>query len=157
MPPRAANPSGRHRKFGLTIADAWDKIIGLVQQGIPIVHAVEFCGFAKTSLYEWVERYPEAREEMEQAKAEGELRLVHGLYEAAARDPRFGLEMLSRRRTAEWGKQDRVEVTGKDGGPIESSSLTRGEALDKLAAMASTNPEIKAALAKIVRDTPETE
>lgn len=143
-----AAPTKRHRKYGDTLVEALPWILERVRSGIPINHACEVAGFSKQALYKHCARYPESREELDQAKAEGEEWLVKGLYDAARDDPKFGLLLLERRRPEEWGKADRLELTGKDGGAIEVQAISREQALAELAEMAKSDPAIQALLLK---------
>jgi hypothetical protein len=138
-------PAKRYRKYGQTLPEALPWILERVRSGIPINHACEAAGFSKQALYKHCKSYPESREELDQARAEGEEWLVRGLYDAARDDPKFGLLLLERRRPDDWGKADKLELTGKDGGAIEVTAkpLSRAEALAELRELAANDPEVQ--------------
>jgi hypothetical protein len=145
--------SKRPRPFGNTIAEAFPAILINVKSGMPIVHACELAGFSKSSVLEWIRTTAGAREEMDKAKADRDERLVRSLYAKAQDDPQLAKYWLERRRPDEWAQNSRIEVTGKDGGPIATTTQTRTEALQELTDMARTSPEVRAALIQIIRET----
>lgn len=143
----------RHRPFGETIEEAFPHILAKVNQGMPVSQACELAGFLRATLHEWMAAQTVRREELTQARAAADEKLVYGLYAKADDDPRVAQWILERKRPDEWGRAERVEVTGKDGGPIETVHKTRAEAWDDLKEAARANPEVRAALIKIIRET----
>lgn len=107
-------------------------IIIWMRQGSYARAAAESVGVGESTLYHWLEEgegdakkgvASEKREFWEaftRARAEGEVGLVADVRSMAKKDGRLALEMLARRNPKQWGRR-RLEVTGADGGPIESA------------------------------------
>jgi transposase-like protein len=105
-----------------------------MQQGSYARAAAESVGVGETTLYRWLEegeKDAKAKVESEKrefweaftrARAEGEVGLVADVRKLARQDGRLALEMLARRNPKQWGRR-RLEVSGPDGGPIESSDV----------------------------------
>lgn len=127
-----------HRKYGQTLDEAWEWILGTVARGIPIRHAEAMAGFPRDAIHRYCADRPEAREQLDQAAAECHGQLVKGLFEAASEDPKFGLLMLERLRPQDWGKIERVEHSGG----LSLKQPTREEALAELAEAAKADPAI---------------
>ena len=86
-------------------------------------------GLAESTLYRWLARgeqeqegiYHDFRIGVEKAEALAEVRAVGTLQDAALEDWRAALAYLERRFPARWRTQQRMELTGADGGPIRSA------------------------------------
>ena len=89
--------------------------------------------------------FREFREAVLKALHESEATLVRDLRKHARRNSRAALDMLQRRFRHRWGRRERLEVTGRGGGPI---SLV-AEAKRALAV-----PEIRQALNQIAKYAP---
>lgn len=131
-------PVAKHRKYGKTIEEAWEWLLGTVGRGIPIRHAEAMAGFSRDSIHRYCETRPEAREELDQAAAECHGQLIKGLFEVAMEDPKFGLLLLERLRPHDWGKLDRVEHSGG----VSLKQPTRAEALAELAEAAKSDASV---------------
>lgn len=72
---------------------------------------------------------------VEKAIAEGEVRHVQIIYNVAKSDAKYSTWFLEHRFPDRWGKKEKYEVTGKDGGPIkvEDPRETLLKKLDDLA------------------------
>lgn len=152
----ARGPDPQHKRcrpFGETIGDAYPFILGMVHKGRSVTHACELAGFSRSSVNEWIVATPERRAELDKARADRDDAMVQSLFDKAIDDPRIAQWWLERRRPQEWGRAEKVEITGKDGGPIATTQQSRSEALQELTDMARTSPEVRAALIQIVRDT----
>lgn len=105
------------------------KIAGFIEQGNYIETACAAAGVPKSRLYEWLKLshqedskpcYKAFRDAIELAMAQGEQRdlmfidraAIMGSWQAAA-------WKLERKFTARWGRKDKLEVTGEDGGPLK--------------------------------------
>lgn len=118
-----------------------DDIVLMLKMGNYIETAAAFAGISKTTLYSWMRRGREELERVEEGKgrkirkaeepyvdflnaveksmAEAEIRDVQIIYNAAKSDWKASAWRLERKYQDKWGRKDRTEVTGKDGGPIE--------------------------------------
>lgn len=63
------------------------------------------------------------RAEIDDAEQGAEVRALRLIMAKARRDPRHAAWWLERKAPARWGKIDRMELTGKDGGPVQLSLL----------------------------------
>jgi hypothetical protein len=54
------------------------------------------------------------------AESQGAIDCATVVYNAAMKDPQYALHWLTRRRPADWGITQRTELTGANGGPVES-------------------------------------
>lgn len=141
-----------HRPYGETMAEAFPHILSKVNQGMSIAHACELAGFDPSNVQKWMQSQADATEAAAHAKASADEKLVYGLYAKADDDPRIAQWLLERKRPADFGRAERVEVTGKDGGPIETVQQTRTEAWAELKAAARADTNVLAALVRIVRE-----
>jgi len=91
--------------------------------------ACRVVGFSESTLYRWLDRgereqvgiYHEFRVAVEKAEALAEIRAVETLQDAALEDWRAALAYLERRFPARWRPQQRMELTGAEGGPIRAA------------------------------------
>lgn len=92
----------------------------LLQAGVPRKRAAEACGIGEQTFYDHQRRSQSFRSAVEKAHAEAVAANVlivrkaarEGTWQAAA-------WWLERRESEEFGRRDRIEATGKDGGPIK--------------------------------------
>ena len=86
-----------------------------------------------STLYRWLERgeregsgiYAEFAAAVRLAEAEAEVHAVATIRSFMGEDWRAALAYLERRHPARWRRQTSTELTGKDGGPIESRQVAR--------------------------------
>jgi len=78
--------------------------------------------------------YRAFRAEIEAADAEAELRNLAQVQEDAQKDPRSRLAFMERRWRDRWAKENKVQVTGPNGGPVEIDVTVTAGIADKLAA-----------------------
>lgn len=122
------------------------KIADLIAAGNDAETSAVASGISKAAYYNWLARgraeidrltknprlkskaseqpYVEFVETIEQARAEAEARLVVLVSKAAA-DPKTwqaATWLLERREPKKWGRINRTEITGADGGPVKSES-----------------------------------
>lgn len=106
-----------------------ERIVTALRAGNYQETAAAYAGIAAPTFYRWMERgadsdddpiYSEFREAVERARAEAETRNI-ALIQKAANDGTWQAAAWFLERTApqRWGRWNRVEVTGRDGGPIE--------------------------------------
>jgi hypothetical protein len=122
-------------------AEAANKIINYLRAGAFIETAAAAAGIARSTLYEWLRRGRrkhhgamfEFAEEAEQAQAMSEVAAI-GIIGKAAGSGQWQAAAwhLERKYPARWGRREHLEMTGKDGGPIETHErnprdMTTGE------------------------------
>lgn len=95
-------------------------------------------GVSESTFHDWMSAgrrgepgFSEFLESVEQAEAEGETELAQWARRGAEMDPRIALEFLGRRHPARWGKT-RIEVTGKDDGPLGVQTVSEADLLRRL-------------------------
>ena len=130
-----ANKGGRPTKLNDELKD---QICKVVRAGNYIETAAAYAGLSKQTLYDWMKRgrrESEARNEgksgirkeekyvrfldaIEKALADGEIRDVAIVAQAATENWQAAAWKLERRNPGRWGRV-RHEITGKDGGPVE--------------------------------------
>lgn len=136
-PPR---PMGRPPKISQELIE---KICLAVRAGNYIETAAAYAGVNKSTLYDWLKRGARARgggiykdfsNAVEQAMATAEVHMVAKIAKAAERNWGAAAWHLERTRPARFGKQERMELTGADGGPVRHA-LEGGALLKKLVKM----------------------
>lgn len=107
-----------------------EKLLGALRLGMTRRAACGAAGFSKSTLYRMLddEHDPEGtlRTAIENAEAQAEATYSTIVANAAA-DPKnwtAAAWWLERRHPAEYAKRERVEMTGKDGGPIDHRSVS---------------------------------
>lgn len=104
------------------------RIVDAITAGNYLDTAASYAGIARSTLHDWLKRgrAKEAEEPfasfvaaVDEAMGKAETRFVALIAEAAKTTWTAGAWWLERRYPERWGRRDRVEHTGKDGGPIE--------------------------------------
>lgn len=103
-----------------------DSIIKSVRAGAYLETAAAYAGIDKYLLLRWLKIgrarpkgvYGRFVEAIERAWAESEIRDVHAIGKATEHSWQAAAWRLERRFPKRWGRQERVEVSGPDGGPI---------------------------------------
>lgn len=121
MPPAKV---GRPSTVSLSPAKA-DAALADVRHGLPIVSALVLQGIAKGTVDYFLNRNPTLRAELAKAEAEFERGLLENLVAKSASDARVAQWLLERRAGGQWAPVTRAEVTGKDGGPLQSLTISR--------------------------------
>lgn len=86
-------------------------ILDALRRGNTRAAAAESVGIDRTQLWRWMQRFAPFRNAITRAEAEAEVKAVGAIHDAYdAGDWKASLAWLERRRHAEWGKVDRVEV-----------------------------------------------
>lgn len=95
-------------------------------------------GVSESTFHDWMAAgrrgepgFAEFLEAVERAEAESETELAQWARRGAEMDPRIALEFLGRRYPARWGKT-RIEVTGKDEGPLAVQTVSEADLLRRL-------------------------
>jgi hypothetical protein len=108
-------------------------ICGLVAQGNYLKAAAGAVAVDPGTLHRWVSKgaapdadplYRDFRDQLQKARAMAEAKMVKVITTAANQGQWTAAAWwLERTNPEEWGKRDRVEVTGADGGPIETRQI----------------------------------
>ena len=105
-----------------------DRLLGALRLGMSRRAAAGVAGFSKTTLYRMIANDQDGTLVTAIEKAEAEAEATYSTIIAnAAADPKnwtAAAWWLERRYPSEYGKRERVEMTGKDGGPIDHRELT---------------------------------
>lgn len=112
--------------------DRVERILTALREGLPIESAANYGGIHKDTFYEWLKQHSDFSDAVKDAESEAEFKLVQTIQA----DPSWQSKawILERRHPDRWGKVDRnkVELTGKDGGPIEQKvELSLSERMKK--------------------------
>jgi hypothetical protein len=100
--------------------------------------ASEYAGISKSTHYNWLklgeqgqEPYVEYLDAIKKAEAIAQVRNVGIIQEAAIKTWTAAAWFLERKHYSEWGRRDRnqIELTGRDGAPIEISNIDAKAAL----------------------------
>jgi transposase len=114
--------------------DAQERIISALKAGNYMDTAAQYAGVDESTLHRWIARgkeedsglYYEFRKAVEKARAEAEARNVH-LIQTAAQGGTWQAAawFLERSHPGKWGRREKVEHSGPDGGPITLSGLAQ--------------------------------
>lgn len=111
-----------------------EAIARLVNAGVPIPQACEASGVRWSHASHWMrkgrgedarEPYTSFYQAMMEAKARWEAGAVMRITAAGKDDWKAAAWLLERRASKRWASASRLEHSGKDGGPIETSSTVR--------------------------------
>lgn len=109
-------------------SDATDKLLAGLRLGMTRRAASGYAGFGKSTLYRMLANDPDGTLGTEIEKAEAEAEATYSAIVAqAAADPKnwtAAAWWLERRHPADYAKRERVEMTGKDGGPIDHRNIS---------------------------------
>ena len=114
-------------------AEIIDQIINSIKLGAYIETACAYAGVSKDTFYRWLKKaarsgkdslYSRLSDAVEKAQAESELRSLM-ILEKASQEGQWQAAAwrLERKFPDKWGRREKVELSGKDGGPIEYSNL----------------------------------
>jgi transposase len=114
-------------------AEVQTRIVQAIRAGNYAEIACRSARISSSTLYRWLERgerersgpYAEFAAAVRLAEAEAEVYAVATIRQAMPTDWRGSLAFLERRHPSRWRRQTSTELTGKDGGPIESAHVTR--------------------------------
>jgi len=110
-----------------------EKIVQAIKAGNYIETASAYAGINKTTLYDWLKRgsketdgiYVEFSNAVEKALADAEVRDVAIIAKAADTYWQASAWRLERKFPKRWGRKDRLEHTGKDGEPIQTTQVSQ--------------------------------
>lgn len=112
------NPVGRPTLYYEGLGE---KLLAHMSQGFSLTAAAAMEGIHRERIYEWVERYPELKEQISLAKAMRQLHLEKEFLTTtnSARVTALTLALTNAARQDWQGKQT-IELQGKDGAPIQT-------------------------------------
>src|SRR5580658_5839288 len=118
-------PIGRPTKL---TPDIQEKILTVIKLGAYRTAACDFAGISPETLRNWMRRgenegegpYVEFAAAIKQAEASACLKALGTIRTAMESQWQAAAWFLERKRPKEWGKRERHELTGKDGGPIRT-------------------------------------
>lgn len=102
-----------------------ERILEALRKGHYLKHAAALAGVGERTVYDWLEKGKRAKtgafhdfavavQEADATAIDTHLGVIH-----TADDPRVSLEFLGRRHPRDFGKVERQEVSGTEGGPIK--------------------------------------
>ncbi|KKN36422.1 hypothetical protein LCGC14_0773640 [marine sediment metagenome] len=114
-----------------------EKLLNFIRMGLPIIRACQACGIHVDTYYEWIKKgedgkeiYSEFSDALREAEASAQAVLVQKLQtEGSSTSWQF---ILDRRWPDEWGRRDRHEHSGPDGGPVEHIHDVKQATIDAL-------------------------
>jgi hypothetical protein len=98
-------------------------ILTALRSGMTRTAAAESNGVERTQLYRWMARFATFRNAVMAAEAQAEVRATITLRQAGESDWHAALAWLERRRPEDWGRRDRVEITGAIRALVEQAGL----------------------------------
>lgn len=110
-----------------------EQVIEYGKQGKSVAWMAAELGVHKDSLYEWAKVHPEFSDSFTRAKLESQ-RWWEDAGQTGMLTPGFGASVWSRSMAArfpeDWRESKGVELTGKDGGPVQNVTKIELVALD---------------------------
>lgn len=138
--PKVTGP-GRRTKYTPQLGAA---LISEIQQGVSRNPAAAEVGIGVRTLAQWmawgregVEPFAAFTAALLDAEKTCWNQLERVVRKRATEDAEFALKVLARRRPKKWAATRRVELTGKDGQPIEMRTVEPDDVLKKLSAIAA--------------------
>ena len=105
------------------------KVVQAISGGNYREVAAQWAGVPADTLTRWMSRprepYVSFRRAVLEAERAAEIRAVALVMQAAAADPKHAEWWLERKFHERWGRKDRMELAGKDGGPIQLEAVQR--------------------------------
>ena len=114
-----------------------DELCKAAELGATRAHAAQYAGITRATLQEWLRSdkplHVAFAERYREAEAHGKLALLATIRKASSKQWQAAAWMLERTWPNEYGRRERVEVTGAAGGPVQLAALS-DDALRRLAA-----------------------
>lgn len=135
----AKGPGGRPSSYK---PEYCEQIIELMAEGYSVAGAAGKIGVARTTIYRWAEANEEFRNALTHAQAASaawwEDRARHIAVDKDAGNAAVIIFALKNRVADEWRDVNRQEISGPDGGPIQTEETTaRDEIARKLSSLAA--------------------
>jgi hypothetical protein len=149
--PDALGKPGRPTKF---TPETQVEIVRIIKGGNYRCVAAEACGVAERTFAEWMakgEEFPDSdfgkfRQAVIAAENHAEMGMVSAVNVGALTDPKHAEWWLERKFPDRWGRKERIELTGKDRGPVQVDLSAAGEddldALERLAIAARARASV---------------
>ena len=100
-----------------------DKIEALAAQGLTMEQIAYSLGMGESTLYEWKKNKPEVSEAIKRGRAKGVATVTNALFQSAkGGNTTAQIFYLKNRDPSEWKDRKEHELTGRDGGPIETKA-----------------------------------
>lgn len=152
-PPVRKNRGGRPSKL---TPEVFNAVMQALRAGNYQEVAARYAGVAESTYWAWLDRGRKERErieddvppdpnealyvdfldEVEQARASAEVRMVGLIAQAAKNTWQAAAWYLERSKPNQWGRRDRHEITGRDGQPVIVEHHTKVEvSIDRAAAI----------------------
>lgn len=96
-----------------------------IEDGLFIESALILLGVPHSSVDFYCKKYPRALRVFKQAEAKFEAEMVDNIKRKAQSDPKCSQWLLERRAAAKWAQVTKSELTGKNGGPLASLTLSK--------------------------------
>lgn len=120
----AITARGREKIFG---ADAKKTFVRVLSETFNVAKACQACGFVRWTVYNHRKKDPDFATEWDHAIECVYDQLEESLFERAMKnDTAAAIFLLKSGRPGKYAERRALEVTGKDGGPIQYRELTRG-------------------------------
>ena len=126
---QAARPAKKIGQPSKLTPEVQDKIVQAILAGNYQETAASYAGIGRTTFFRWMEQgadpdapqmYRDFRDAVESARAQAEVRHVALITQAAQGGTwQASAWYLERSYPQRWGRLQRTEITGRDGGPIE--------------------------------------
>lgn len=102
-----------------------DKIIAAIAAGASRASAARAGGIDDSTLYEWMNAHPDFGERVREADDLVRKRVEEAFFGdvTGGKDWRARLAWLQARYPSDWSARSRLELTGKDGGPVQIQQL----------------------------------
>ena len=109
-------------------ADVQEKLLAVIKLGAYRAAACDFAGITPETLRNWLRRGEaegegpcfELATQLKQAEASACIKALGTIRTAMEANWQAAAWFLERKRPKEWGRRERHELTGKDGGPIRT-------------------------------------
>lgn len=138
-----AGPGGRPSKYDPAFCDL---AIEWMSQGYSIAGFAGKIGVSRESVYKWAKEHPEFSDALTAARAasaawweERSVELASG--KEGAGNPTMIVFGLKNRVADEWRDSNRTEITGANGGPIETKDVSATELARRLAFLLASGIE----------------
>lgn len=123
------SPGNMARPYGGTLATSIQSMADAIVAGATIGEVCAAAGFSRQALYAYRQRHPEADALIRSAEAARDRPVSRSVYQAAQEDWRAGFRWLETHQPEDWAPPaSRVELSGRDGGPI-ALEAKRAEAM----------------------------
>lgn len=138
--PSAPAKTGRPSKY---IPAFCEEIISLMGEGLSLTAAAAELNIHRQTIYAWEEEIPEFSDAVKLARGKRLLHLERGLFKADGSQVTAHIFALKNACAAEWREKTTTELTGKDGGPIQTEDISAIDALEsRIAGIAARSPGV---------------